>query len=114
MSKTINVFYCDTQSLCFRLGSKRVVINGVSANKVLHPENYGVKAGKFGITQVDADDWDAIVKKYGSMRIFKNGRLHTSKKEADGIAEAKEKASLASGKEQLDPKKAASKPHKEE
>jgi len=53
--------------------------------------------GAYGITQVDADVWDAIVKKYGEMDIFKAGLIKAGASEKAKQAAKEEVASKDNG-----------------
>ena len=53
--------------------------------------------GAYGMTQVDADLWDAIVKKYGEMDIFKNGLIKAGASEKAKAAAKEEVAARDNG-----------------
>ena len=76
---TTTVFYNSVRDICFEVEAA-----GKPAAVRIHGSGFtlaGADAkilpgvGAYGMTQIDADLWDAIVKKYGEMEIFKNGLI---------------------------------------
>ena len=53
--------------------------------------------GAYGMTQVDSNLWDAVVKKYGEMDIFKNGLIKAGASEKAKAAAKEEVAAKDNG-----------------
>lgn len=56
-----------------------------------------------GVTLVDAEDWDQIVKDHGKSAAHKNGFVFAAKDDKSGEAQAKEGATEKTGFEPYDP-----------
>lgn len=56
-----------------------------------------------GVTQVDADDWEQIVKDHGASAAHKNGFVFAAKDDKSGEAQAREQESERTGFEPYDP-----------
>jgi hypothetical protein len=83
-------------------GGRAVVING-NATHLRGKEKGVLPAGAFGLTLVDADDWEYITKVYGRMQIFKSGLIFAQDSRARAEDEAEEKRELRHGREAVDP-----------
>ncbi|MCA7902864.1 hypothetical protein LGM39_26185 [Burkholderia cepacia] len=57
----------------------------------------------FGVTTVDADDWEQIVKDHGKSAAHVNGLIFSAKDERSGGSEAREKEGEKTGLEPYDP-----------
>lgn len=83
---------------------KRVVLNGFS-----HPQNAAPRAriaGGFALTMgVDKEFWDTWLAQNKDTDIVRNGLVFAHEKVENTTAEAKDKQTLRSGLERLDPKK---------
>jgi hypothetical protein len=53
--------------------------------------------GAYGMTQIDSDVWEEIVKRYGEMDIFKNGLIKAGASEKAKAAAKEEVSSLDNG-----------------
>lgn len=94
-------------------GGRSVHINGNAAH--LRGQEMGIlPVGAYGITMVNADDWEYIKKRYGGMTIFKSGLIFARDKKADAAAKARERAELRNGYEPIDPEQTATEPAKKE
>ena len=65
--------------------------------------------GAYGMTQIDADVWDAIVKQYGDMEIFKNGLIKAGASEKAKAAAKEEVAAKDNGQSPESAEKKSSK-----
>jgi hypothetical protein len=83
-------------------GGRAVVVNG-NATHLRGKEKGVLPAGAFGLTLVDADDWEYIAKVYGRMQIFKSGLIFAQDSRARAEDEAEEKRESRHGREAVDP-----------
>ena len=65
--------------------------------------------GAYGITTIDADIWEEIVKKYGEMEIFKNGLIKAGASEKAKQAAKEEVAEKDNGQSPASAEKKAKK-----
>jgi hypothetical protein len=82
---------------------KLAILNGWS-----HPQNQApgcLIVNGFAVTpDVDKDLWDLWLQQNATADVVKNGLIFAHEKAGNGTAESKEKASVRSGLERLDPK----------
>ncbi len=98
MAATVTVGCKLPHGLHMDLGDKRVTINGTNSAAII---------GGHGITEgVDADFFDAWMKKNKDLPFVQRGLIFASEKKADIKAQAVEKKDVKTGLERLDPKKA--------
>lgn len=57
----------------------------------------------FGVTMVEAEDWEQIVKDHGKSDAHVNGLIFAAKDDKSGISEAREKEGEKTGLEPYDP-----------
>jgi len=94
-------------------GGREVCISGNASH--LRGQEMGVlPVGAYGITVVNADDWEYIKRRYGGSAIFRNGLIFARGKKADASAKARERAELRHGYEPVNPEKTATEPAKKE
>lgn len=99
-------------SIVFEVGDRKIKVNGTNEN--LRGQREGILAvGRFGHTVMDAQDWEAICKKYGSMAIFRNNLIFSANDTASAKAQEKELKDTRHGMEPVDVTKTASKEGKE-
>ena len=110
---TTTVFYNSVRDICFEVEAA-----GKPAAVRIHGSGFtlaGADAkilpgvGAYGMTQIDADLWDAIVKKYGEMDIFKNGLIKAGASEKAKQAAKEEVASKDNGQSPESAEKKSSK-----
>ena len=110
---TTTVFYNSVRDICFEVEAA-----GKPAAVRIHGSGFtlaGADAkilpgvGAYGMTQVDADLWDAIVKKYGEMDIFKNGLIKAGASEKAKAAAKEEVAAKDNGQSPESAEKKSSK-----
>ena len=110
---TTTVFYNSVRDICFEVEAA-----GKSAAVRIHGSGFtlaGADAkilpgvGAYGMTQIDADLWDAIVKKYGEMDIFKNGLIKAGASEKAKQAAKEEVAEKDNGQSPASAEKKAKK-----
>ena len=110
---TTTVFYNSVRDICFEVEAA-----GKPAAVRIHGSGFtlaGADAkilpgvGAYGMTQVDADLWDAIVKKYGEMDIFKNGLIKAGASEKAKQAAKAEVAEKDNGQSPASAEKKAKK-----
>ncbi|HJA08904.1 MAG TPA: hypothetical protein H9962_06920 [Candidatus Mailhella merdigallinarum] len=82
----------------------KVEIKGVPASLLRGPEGERLKGGKYGVTRVKKNEWDAVLRLYGTMAIFRNGLVFATGSEFDGGEEAHQRRDLRHGFEPLDPR----------
>lgn len=96
MSKvTVGCIYPN--GLVLHLGKAQVTLNGSNSSTVI---------GGHGLTEVDAEFWDAWLERNKGLSFVRNGKVFAHEKAKNTKAEAKEKAKEKSGLEPLDPSKA--------
>lgn len=101
--------------IAFDIDDRKIVIKG--HNYRLRGLDGGVLDSglAFGETVIPTKDWEAIKAKYAqdpNNKLFANGYIFASADKEDARAEAKEKESLKTGLEPIDPKKTATKSEK--
>ena len=110
---TTTVFYNSVRDICFEVEAA-----GKPAAVRIHGSGFklaGADAkilpgvGAYGMTQIDADLWDAIVKKYGEMDIFKNGLIKAGASEKAKQAAKEEVAEKDNGQSPASAEKKAKK-----
>ena len=110
---TTTVFYNSVRDICFEVEAA-----GKPAAVRIHGSGFtlaGADAkilpgvGAYGMTQIDADLWDAIVKKYGEMEIFKNGLIKAGASEKAKQAAKEEVAEKDNGQSPASAEKKAAK-----
>ena len=110
---TTTVFYNSVRDICFEVEAA-----GKPAAVRIHGSGFtlaGADAkilpgvGAYGMTQIDADVWDAIVKKYGEMEIFKNGLIKAGASEKAKQAAKEEVAEKDNGQSPASAEKKAKK-----
>lgn len=110
---TTTVFYNSVRDICFEVEAA-----GKPAAVRIHGSGFtlaGADAkilpgvGAYGMTQIDADLWDAIVKKYGEMEIFKNGLIKAGASEKAKQAAKEEVAEKDNGQSPASAEKKAKK-----
>ena len=113
---TTTVFYNSVRDICFEVEAA-----GKPAAVRIHGSGFtlaGADAkilpgvGAYGMTQIDADLWDAIVKKYGEMEIFKNGLIKAGASEKAKQAAKEEVAEKDNGQSPASAEKKAKKAKK--
>lgn len=57
----------------------------------------------FGVTMIEADDWEQIVKDHGKSAAHMNGLIFAAKDDKSGASEAREKEEEKTGLEPYDP-----------
>lgn len=83
--------------LILTVGKVNVMLNGSNSSTVI---------GGHGLTEVDAEFWDAWLERNKGLSFVRNGKVFAHEKAKNTKAEAKEKAKEKSGLEPLDPNKA--------
>lgn len=82
---------------------RKVAISGNAAH-MRGGEAKTLPVGAFGLTLVDAADWEWIKNAYGGMEIFKSGLIHASDARTSVLDEADEKSGTRHGLEPVDPR----------
>lgn len=110
---TTTVFYNSVRDICFEVEAA-----GKPAAVRIHGSGFSLAGadakilpgvGAYGMTQIDADVWDAIVKKYGEMEIFKNGLIKAGASEKAKQAAKEEVAEKDNGQSPASAEKKAAK-----
>lgn len=99
--ETVMVAYNSPRGIDFKIGNKIVHING-NAEHLRGKEKGVIPVGRFGYTRISADDWEAVVKTYGSMAIIKNGLMFAEKTKDRAEDRADEQAEIRHGLEPVD------------
>lgn len=110
---TTTVFYNSVRDICFEVeaaGNPAAVrIHGSGFTLAGADAKILPGVGAYGMTQIDADLWDAIVKKYGDMEIFKNGLIKAGASEKAKQAAKEEVAEKDNGQSPASAEKKAKK-----
>ena len=110
---TTTVFYNSVRDICFEVEAA-----GKPAAVRIHGSGFtlaGADAkilpgvGAYGMTQIDADIWEEIVKQYGDMEIFKNGLIKAGASEKAKAAAKEEVAAKDNGQSPASAEKKAKK-----
>jgi len=95
------VFYNSVRDIVFEVEAAgktaAVRIHGSGFNLAGADAKILPGVGAYGMTQIDADIWDAIVKKYGEMEIFENGLIKAGASEKAKQAAKEEVAAKDNG-----------------
>lgn len=94
MSKTVTVGCKLPHGLVLTAGDKSVTISGRNSSMILSNES-------FGITEVDADFWDAWLLENKDKKAVTSGAIFANSNEKSTKAEGKEKAKSKTGTEQI-------------
>jgi hypothetical protein len=97
----VTVAYNAPRGMVFTVGAERIHINGNNAH-LIGQEKGVLTVGRFGYTRIPAGKWEAIVKKYGSMAIFKNGLIYAEKSKDRAEDRAEDLAGTRHGLEPVD------------
>ena len=84
-------------------GGVTVAIKGVPASLLRGPDGERLKGGKYGVTRVKRADWEAVLRLYGGMGLFREGLIFAANGEYDGAKEAEVRRDMRHGLEPLDP-----------
>lgn len=80
---------------------KRVKING-NASHLVGVTGAVLPVGRFGQTEIAAEEWEAIVALYGKMKIFKRGLIFANESVTDAGAQEIDQAETRHGAEPVD------------
>lgn len=97
---TVCVALNRAAGITFTLKSgKKVSIAGSAVH--LRGKEMGIlpTGGAFGLTTVEAADWEEIQARFGNTALFKSGRIFASSNKTEAIAEAKDKGDTRNGLE---------------
>lgn len=102
---TQNVFvcYCSPQGLRFKVGGRDILINGAKVSDIVTQNGNAMRSGKFGVTELAREDWDAILAVHAKTKLFKSGRILAVNSMEDVKAVTVERNTLRHGREQVDP-----------
>ncbi len=100
-SEMVFVFYNSPNAIKFEIDEKIIVINGAPLSELYSPTGNIMTQGKFGITELCKDEWEAIQRKYGSMKIFSSSLIYAHKDKSYGKQKAKELIDQKNGNEQV-------------
>lgn len=108
MSEKVWVGLNNPKSITFTVfeaggGKHHVTINGNATGLVGKPKGQ-VPSGEYGLTEIDADDWNYIKRTYCQFELIRNHLLYAVKTEEAAKSEAKERKDLRHGQEPIDPK----------
>jgi hypothetical protein len=102
----VTVAFNSPRGMVFPIGAERILINGNNAD-LIGLEKGVLNVGRFGYTRIPADTWEAIVKTYGSMAIFKSGLIYAEKSKGRAVDRAEDLAETRHGLEPVDITKTA-------
>lgn len=88
----------------FRMPDGRHVEIKGNGEPLIGKEKGELPVGAYGLTIINAEDWDYIVKTYGGMKIFSEGLCFATRKKADSQEEAESRDDLRNGLEPVDVK----------
>lgn len=89
----------------FRLpGDTTVTLKGYPVSKLRDENGHALPTGKYGITEVPADQWAAVTKVYGELTVMQSGLIFVAPTREAGDAMAAERQGLRHGLEPADPK----------
>lgn len=86
---------------------KRVKINGNAEGLIGSLDAAKLPRGGYGLTTIDAQDWNEIKKQYGMLPLFTNGLIFAASSVNNAQAQAKEQSEVKSGYEPIDPEREA-------
>lgn len=96
----------------FGLSGKTVTLAGYPISHLLGPDGAFAPGGKYGVTEVDAEDWEEIKRLFGRMKIFASGLVFAAPSREAGDRMAAERGQLRHGLEPVDPDKTETQPAK--
>jgi len=90
----------------FNINGKVIELNGVPLSHLVSATQQGMPlpAGKYGMTELPREDWEAILKNYGYCDFIQNGVIFAKERKEEVEEEAQEKSKKKLGFEQADPK----------
>lgn len=89
---------------------RQVVLQGWPVSELLGPHGERLPGGEFGVTEVNADHWEEVLRLYSEMAVLKSGLIFAAPSRKEGQAMARERASLRHGLEPVDPETLATRP----
>lgn len=90
---------------------KTIHLNGNATG--LRGKEIGVlPVGAFGLTVISKDEWEALQKEWGTMKIFQNGLCFSAGNTQDTQEEAEDRKETRNGLEPVDTKKTRTKEYK--
>lgn len=92
---------------------RKIKIEGVPVSDLKNADGTPIAGGKYGITAIDASEWNHIKKIYGNMRMFESGLVFDAPSVERGQAMAKERSALRHSLEPADPARAKTTPASE-
>lgn len=107
--KTGTVIVCANllQDQMFRLpGGRTVTLKGVKSSHLVDPDGHPA-LGQYGRTSLREDDWNTLIKLYGTMEIFTRGLVFAQADTASADDEAADRSELRNGLEPVDVEKDA-------
>lgn len=96
----------------FNVNGKEILLKGAPLSHLVSAYQQGVflPAGKYGLTEIAREDWEAILKNYGYCDFIQNGVIFAKEHKEAVLEEAQEKSKKRLGFEQADPKKGRTQP----
>ena len=98
----VYVAFNDAHGQWFFAAGKWHLVKGFTVNRLLKYDGTAIPGGRFGITEMDKDLWDEIVKRYSNMVLFKSGNLFWADSLDDLKQEIKGRTDLRHGLEPID------------
>jgi hypothetical protein len=90
------------QGIIFTLPNNRKVTISGNAEHLRGKEKGVLPVGGFGLTRIEASEWEYIQAEYGHMAIFKHGLIFAHSRKAKARDEAEEKVETRHGRESVD------------
>lgn len=87
----------------FHLPGRVVTLKGFPVSRLLDVDGNQMPAGQYGVTELPADDWNAVQKIYGQMTLLKSDLIFVAPSREEGDAMAAERQGLRHGLEPVDP-----------
>ena len=112
--ETVTVGLCRPVGVTFKVNDKNGIEHVIEIKGTGAPlaglEKGIIPGGGFMLTPgIDAELWAAVVQKYGSMAMFRNGLIFYTGSAKDAKHEARNRKDLRSGMEPVDPEKTLTK-----
>ena len=90
----------------FNINGKTIELKGIPLSHLVSATQQGMllPAGKYGMTEIAREDWEAILKNYGYCDFIQNGVIFAEEQKEAVEEKAQEKSKRKLGFEQADPK----------
>lgn len=110
---TVVVACAIPMGVILEVNGKYIHLNGQPTSKIVGAHGQELPAGKYGLTEIPIEDWEALKKVNVNSPSFINGIIFAKEDKEEVLEEACEKSKKKLGFEQADPKAGKTSPKSE-